>query len=147
MDNNFLIPGTPFYLSEFLPPEAFNNPDIEPFWYINWKLVYLAYQIKLRFQRTMIINNWAAGGEYFNRGVRFPLSKTGNSLDPHHFLLAFDFDLVGLDADSIRTDIIQNYKIFYAPLGLTRIELNIAWVHVDMFYFLDFSNLPFTFSK
>ena len=95
----------------------------------------------------MIINNWAVGGEYNSRGVRFPNDSTGTLLDPHHYMKAIDFDLIGLDADSIRTDIIKNFKTFYLPLGLTRIELNVPWVHVDMFYFNNESNLPFTFSK
>ena len=55
---------------------------------------------------------------------------SGGDLSQHRFGRAVDFDVIGFDAEEIRQHIIKNfheYKIY----GLTAIELNTPWVHID----------------
>lgn len=81
----------------------------------------------------MVVNTWATGGQYSQRGLRCnmcQLVKSKNSiyLSAHCLGKAIDFHVPGMDAETVRNLIRTNIGQFEYPI---RIEKDVNWVHVD----------------
>lgn len=87
----------------------------------------------------MIVNTWASGGQFDERGLRCNLcdtvkakSSTGTLyLSPHPMGAAIDFNTNEYDAEQVRNLIRQNWsKYSSTPI---RLERDVNWVHIDVF--------------
>lgn len=87
----------------------------------------------------MIVNTWASGGEYDERGLRCNLCDMVKSkpdkgvlyLSPHCMGAAIDFNTKEYDAEQVRNLIRKNWNEYSStPI---RLERNISWVHIDVF--------------
>ena len=87
--------------------------------------------------RPIVVNNWAKGGEYSQRGLRcnccaLCIEKTDLRkvyLTQHVFGKAVDFNVVGMDAESVRRWIKENAEELPYPC---RLEEEVSWVHMDV---------------
>ena len=83
--------------------------------------------------RVLTINDWHIGGKLQYRGFRPSDCAVGAVKSMHKQGKAADFDIKGLSADKVR-NIIRENAAELLKLGLTRIETNISWVHIDLKY-------------
>ena len=87
--------------------------------------------IRSWFDRPVIVNNWASGGDLQFRGFR-PFDCTiGARYSQHRFGGAFDFDVQGVTADEVRKVILDNedHERFQY---ITCLEINVSWTHFDV---------------
>lgn len=94
-----------FVLGELLPPELFNNPNLNPNWYISEFLGTVPQQIRDHFGKPVFVNNWHIGGPLKYRGMRPPNCPDGSEMSIHKSLLAIDFHISGLKPIEIITEI------------------------------------------
>jgi len=113
---------------ELLPPEWGNSAVIDE------RLPILLERIReLCGNKPMILNTWHRGGSMKYRGYRPALCTVGAVKSMHKIGKAADFDIQGMPADDVRAVIRANADELM-KLGLTRIEIGINWVHVDLKY-------------
>lgn len=86
--------------------------------------------------KPIIVNNWAKGGEYSQRGLRccvcaLVIEKVDLRkvyLSAHIFGQAVDFHVVGMTAEEVRQWIIEHEDELPYPC---RLERDVDWVHMD----------------
>ena len=86
--------------------------------------------IRVYFGKPVLVNNWAAGGQSENRGFRPTASTVGVPYSQHRYGNAFDIDVQGVDAESVRQEIIKN-KDLYLFCKIMCMETGITYVHFD----------------
>lgn len=87
--------------------------------------------------KPIVVNNWAKGGEYSQRGLRcntciLVIEKTDLRkvyLSAHIFGQAVDFGVVGMTAEEVRDWIIEHAEEMPYP---SRLERDVRWVHMDV---------------
>lgn len=87
--------------------------------------------------KPIVVNNWAKGGEYSQRGLRcntclLVIEKTDLRkvyLSAHIQGKAVDFNVVGMTAEEVRQWIIDHADEMPYPL---RLERDVSWVHMDV---------------
>jgi len=81
--------------------------------------------------RTMTLNDWYYGGRFNLRGFRPSNCTIGAVKSMHKEGKAADFTIKGMTADHVR-DVIRKNAVELMQMGLTRIEIGISWVHIDL---------------
>jgi hypothetical protein len=122
-----------FYLDEFIPKEVYDQFGERAKIFLDPRLPILMEAIRDHFGKGIIINNWATGGTFNNRGFRHPHSGTGGTLSQHKFGRACDYNVDGVLDMEVDKEMIKEFKKF-APLGLTTIEnplFTTGWTHID----------------
>ena len=81
----------------------------------------------------LTVNNWAAGGQYTQRGLRCNMcqlvkGKTRPYLSAHVLGKGYDFTAQNYSADECRALLMR--KAGNAPCPF-RMEAGVAWVHID----------------
>ena len=134
-----------FQIREFVSGLIWATWKDSSHWFVQRHLIELAESIRVHFDKPMIINNWHTGGRFNYRGFRDDfyyynpngtVKKTSGHLSQHRFGNAIDFNIVGIDCDDIRSEIIANSGKFMA-LKLTTLEHQDyapTWVHADCRY-------------
>lgn len=87
--------------------------------------------------KPIVVNNWAKGGEYSQRGLRcntclLVIEKTDLRkvyLSAHIFGQAVDFHVAGMTAEEVRDWIVEHAEEMPYPL---RLERDVTWVHMDV---------------
>lgn len=87
--------------------------------------------------KPIIVNNWANGGEYSQRGLRcntciLVIEKTDLRkvyLSEHIFGQAVDFHVAGMAAEEVRQWIIDHADELPYPC---RLERDVSWVHLGV---------------
>lgn len=87
--------------------------------------------------KPIVVNNWAKGGEYSQRGLRcntciLVIEKTDLRkvyLSAHIFGQAVDFHVAGMSAEEVRDWIVDHADEMPYPL---RLERDVTWVHMDV---------------
>jgi len=123
-----------FDIREFVPPEMWNNFGVQSRWFLDEDMLDLAQFYRDFFEAPVYVNTWMNGGQFEERGFRYPDSKTGASLSQHKFGRAFDCTVEGYTPDEVRQAIKENEKLFMDK-GLTTIEsgeIADTWVHSDI---------------
>ena len=91
------------------------------------------------FGKPITVNNWHEGGPFQWRGWRTEAEAdkllglppgTHPGHEQHSLGNAFDFDIQGLTAEQVRTMIVA-YQDRPLLSGITRLEANTSWVHMD----------------
>jgi hypothetical protein len=120
-----------FSLAEFVPPSIYEHFVDKSVWFIDPRIVVIAQFIRDRFDATVTINNYLAGGNYQYSAFRDHLCSIGATNSQHRHGRAIDFRVKGMSPDEIRADIIANFEQ-YRKAGLTTIEAGTAtWIHAD----------------
>ena len=114
------------------------NRDHEASWiYFDPRLLEVVLWIREHIGKPMIVNNWASGGKYTQRGLRCNLcdlvsSKTKANilyLTPHEQGTAVDFDVVGMTAAEVRKWLFVHASELPHPI---RVEADVTWNHIDL---------------
>ena len=120
-----------FKTEELVDPDTFAAFGERSLMFLDIRVLKLIDAIRIYFNSPMTINNWHTGGGFKNRGFRNPKSTVGASYSQHRFGRAIDFDVRGKSAEQVRQIILKNQHI-YPFTEITRMELGINWVHVDI---------------
>lgn len=104
---------------------SFNIMDSRIIWTID--------KIREQYGSKITINNWKWGGQRKYSGYRPVDSNMGAKFSQHKFGRAIDFIMEGVDASSIRADILANpeqncFKYISAIEDFNRM----GWVHIDV---------------
>lgn len=134
-----------FYLQEFIDPLTWQNRGEKSIELIDFSLISIAQALRDHFNASVTVNNWHAGGQYKESGLRNFFTKTGALYSQHKFGRAIDCKVAGYDPEEIRQHILANQDTWMA-LGLTTIEKGTpSWVHIDTRYtgHLNILQVPF----
>ena len=120
-----------FYLDEFVCPEIYQIFKKKSIWFIRPEIIAINEFLRSR-HGACTINTWGAGGGDKYSALRPFNCRIGAAYSEHKFGGATDSSFANSTADEVREDIITNWKTLYRPLGLTTIEANVSWVHIDI---------------
>ena len=122
---------THFTAQELVPQAIYDHYGDDSFMFIDNKILITLDLIREYFKSPVIVNNWHKGGNLENRCFRSWDTRVGARLSQHKLGKAVDFNVVGLTADEIRKEIIENQdNIFFE--SIMRMELGTSWVHIDI---------------
>lgn len=122
-----------FCIQEFVDPQTFKDRGEDSIGLINRKLIDIAEFIRSKIEKPVTINNWHAGGQFKESGLRHPNTKTGAKLSQHKLGNAIDVKALGFSGNEWYEFVKANAKELF-NLGVRRIEdKNIAktWLHID----------------
>ncbi len=91
----------------------------------------MLHGIRTYFNLPITINSWPWGGGLRFRGYRGPSCKAGAPASYHKSGMAWDFDVKGMTAEQVRTEIKANQDNELLKL-IQRMEKKVTWVHVDI---------------
>ena len=132
-----LYPG--LFLDEYIPKDLYlkfeNKPQIL-IGALDEKLLKADFLLRTCFG-PVIINNWWNGGQFNERGLRNPFTTTGAAMSQHKFGRASDKSFTKATAEEVR----EYIKIHWKELGITCIEDEVSWVHSDVRYVLNQTEL------
>lgn len=102
------------------------------------RLLAVLLDIREMLGKPMIVNNWARGGSYSQRGLRCnicPIVKEKTSLEKvyvsaHMQGMAVDFHVPGMTSQEVRQTIEENSYLLSYPIRIERSTE--GWVHVDV---------------
>lgn len=123
-----------FFLDEFVPKSAITQLGDRARFLVCPEIFEAAQFIRDHINRPMVINDWATGGPYQNRGWRSLYSRVGSKASWHKLGRAFDFDIPGMSIDQTFNEVIHISEELY-NIGLRRIESKAftpSWIHLDM---------------
>ena len=128
-----------FNIRELVCPDVYRKFGEKAWVFIDERLLDTLHVLREKvFARPMIINNWAAGGNLTQRGLRCNLcpivrekSQAGQLyLSAHNMGKAADITVEGLSADEARRLIERCRILLPHPV---RIERDVAWLHIDVY--------------
>jgi hypothetical protein len=123
-----------FIIQEFVSPDVFAQFGDKAIWFIDPKVVSIAQWLRDHTGKVVTINNWHAGGQYKESGLRSFLTSTGAQFSQHKFGRAGDMKIEGLNGTEMRKIVDDNAEKLM-QLGLTTVELDTpTWLHVDCRY-------------
>lgn len=76
------------------------------------------------------VNNWPYGGSLQYRGFRPRNCDVGAEYSQHRFGAAFDCDVKGVPASTVRKDILANKDTRFRLINC--IEDDVSWIHFDV---------------
>lgn len=119
-----------FELEEFVSAPVFDRFGQSAWWFIDVRIVWTADAIRHYFDRAVKINSWKWGGPFQFRGFRPYQSADWKPWSQHSFGRAIDFDVQGMDAQAVRSEVLAHQKDPHFRF-ITAIEDDVSWVHVD----------------
>lgn len=130
-----------FDIRELVDPYTYNRWGEKSWMFLQFDLLQVIAELRFSILKIpMIVNTWASGGEFDERGLRSNLcelvkSKTDKGtlyLSPHMMGAAIDFHTDEYSAEEVR-NIIRKYWNVYSDLPNIRLERDVNWVHIDVF--------------
>ena len=126
-----------FGIKELVCPHVYERWGERAWQFLDERLLANLEFIREGIGKPIVVNNWAQGGQYSQRGLRcncciLVIEKTDLRkvyLSQHIFGKAVDFNVVGMDAESVRKWIKAHAKELPYPC---RLEENVSWVHLDV---------------
>lgn len=127
-----------FGIKELVCPDVYERFGESAWQFLDARLLHTLYVIREIVGRPVIVNNWAKGGSYSQRGLRCnvcPLVKEKTSLEKvyltaHQQGIAVDFHVPGMTTAEVRRLIIDNQRLLPYPI---RIERDTdGWIHIDL---------------
>lgn len=123
-----------FELQEYMPESLWRQMGEKCIWFLDQRLISLVQFIRDDIGNPVFINNWQVGGALNDCGFRLPDSTTGAALSQHKFGRAADLHIQGVNYNSLRKYIQDEWPKFKTA-GLTTIEADTdSWLHVDIRY-------------
>ena len=130
-----------FDIRELVCPHTYERWGNELSWqFLQTDLLEVIYVLRSRLLKVpMIVNTWASGGQFDERGLRCNMcelvkSKTDRGtlyLSPHCMGAAIDFHTNTIEPEKIRNLIRMNWRK-YSRVPI-RVERDVNWVHIDVF--------------
>lgn len=129
-----------FDIRELVCPLAYERLGEQCWQFLQADLLAVIYTLRSRMLKVpMVVNTWASGGDFDERGLRCNLCKLVKSktnrgtlyLSPHCMGAAIDFHTKEYTPEQIRNMIRENWHR-YSSIPV-RIERNVDWVHIDVF--------------
>lgn len=130
-----------FDIRELVDPYIYNRWKEKSWIFLQSDLLQVIAELRFSILKVpMIVNTWASGGEFDERGLRSNLcelvkSKTDKGtlyLSSHMMGAAIDFHTDEYSAEEVR-NIIRKYWNVYSDLPNIRLERDVSWVHIDVF--------------
>lgn len=122
-----------FKTHEFFDKETYELLGDKAMSLLDIRLKMTIDSIRKKLGYSMIINNWANGGQFSQRGFRTQKSTTGAKDGSHYKGMGVDFDCYDkgklVNADEIRKKIMKNIDVFPYIRGC---EVGINWNHWDV---------------
>jgi hypothetical protein len=126
-----------FGIKELVCPHVYEKFGEKAWRFLDERLLENLDWIRENLDKPIVVNNWAQGGEYSQRGLRctrcilvieqVDLRKV--YLSAHIFGKAVDFNVVGMTAEEVRQWIKAHAKDLPHPC---RLEESVSWVHLDV---------------
>lgn len=126
---------TNFKPQELLPKEIFEAYGDAGLRYIDNRILQIMDYIRKVFEKPVIINDWADGGQFNERTIRLPVHGAYKLYSDHSWGRAADFDVVGLDSLEVQRHILKDTIVstVLKGLGMTGIEdMTMGWTHVTV---------------
>ena len=119
-----------FTYQELLPLELLEFGNIGVTRYLDAKLLACLDYIRTNLGKPIIVNTPECDG----RTIRLPRHPSYRVSSDHNVGKAIDFDVIGMDADSVRRWMVKDTFAGSAlfKLGLTGVEDGVEWVHMTV---------------
>ena len=126
-----------FGIKELVCPHVYEEWDDNAWQFLDDRMLANLLFIREGIGRPIVVNNWAKGGQYTQRGLRcncciLCFEKTVLRevyLTQHGFGKAVDFNVVGMEAEEVRLWIKAHASELPYPC---RLEKDVSWVHLDV---------------
>lgn len=126
-----------FEIQELVCPHINSGYSENTKWmFIDKRLLETLYIVREKIIKVpMVINNYGAGGQYSESGVRCNMcsivkNKKKVYMSAHVTGKGVDFRVKGMTAEEVRKLIIANADLLPYPI---RLEKDVAWVHLDVY--------------
>lgn len=126
-----------FDIRELVCPHTFDRWGSDSWQFLQADLLEVIYVLRYRLLKVpMIVNTWASGGQFDERGLRCNMcdlvkSKSSIYLSPHCMGAAIDFHTNEMTPEEIR-NLIRMHWHKYSSIPI-RFERDVNWVHIDVF--------------
>ena len=118
-------------LREVIPPETWEQYKESAIKLIDSRIPIILERIReLCDSKPILINNWHIGGKFKYRGYRPSTCTVGAKKSMHREGKAIDFTVKNMSSEAVRNVIRKNADELL-KMGLTRIERDVSWVHID----------------
>lgn len=125
-----------FDIKELVCPHVYEIWGESAWQFLDKRLLENLDWLREKLGKPIVVNNWAKGGEYSQRGLRcntciLVIEKTDLRkvyLSAHIQGKAVDFNVVGMTAEEVRQWIIDHADELPHPC---RLERDVSWVHLD----------------
>ena len=126
-----------FGIKELVCKHVYDKWGEKAWQFLDGRLLANLLYIRKGIGRPIVVNNWAMGGQYSQRGLRcncciLCFEKTVLRkvyLTQHGFGKAVDFNVVGMEAEEVRLWIKAHASELPYPC---RLEKDVSWVHLDV---------------
>jgi hypothetical protein len=126
-----MIPeGFKFRLEELVDCQSFKDFGEGCWSFFPQDSLDMLHGIRTYFNIPITVNNWHSGGGLSFRGYRGPSCTIGAPLSYHKRGMAFDFDVKGMTAEQVRTEIKMHQDDPLLAL-VQRMEKKVTWCHAD----------------
>ena len=119
-------------IDELLPPHLRDLPDWKKVLIFDYRTLDIARASRDRWG-PIFMNDDLWGGDNIWRGYRDAQCTIGADLSQHRFARAIDMKFGGVTTEEAREDIRLNQTMWMA-LGVTRVEEDTSWLHLDCGY-------------
>lgn len=127
-----------FDIKELVCKHVYDKFGESAWQFLDERLLRTLHAVRLILGKPIIVNNWANGGSYSQRGLRCnvcPLVKEKTSLEKvylsaHVQGIAVDFHVPGMTTAEVRRLIIDNQRLLPYPIRIERDTT--TWIHIDM---------------
>lgn len=126
-----------FGIKELVCPHVYEKWGESSWQFLDKRLLETLDWLREKLGKPIVVNNWANGGQYSQRGLRcncciLCIEQTDLRkvyLSAHCFGQAADFGVVGMKAEEVREWIINHADELPYPI---RLERDVTWVHLDV---------------
>lgn len=126
-----------FNIKELVCPHVYDKFGEYAWQFFDPRLLDTLLVIREKIGKPIVVNNWAVGGDFSQRGLRCnicALVKEKTALEKlymsaHNQGMAVDFDVTGMKAEEVRKWIKGNQIFLPYPI---RLEEGVNWVHLDV---------------
>ena len=119
-----------FIIQELVPKLSYDTWGEKCWEFLDPQALRMIDGIWMHFGVPIYVNNWYWGGNSQYRGLRPPYVKKYANHSPHRFGKGFDLIIKGIKADDAREEIVSHKNSILLKY-ITRMEVNITWLHVD----------------
>jgi hypothetical protein len=133
-----MIPN--YYKCKYFQPYELVSKDVyykfgdNSIWFIDVRILITLDNIKEYFgiDKSIIVNNWYWDKKLQFRGFRPIDCKEGSEYSQHKFGRAVDFNIIGLNDNDVRKEIIKNQHIPSFKYITTMEDFtDMNWIHID----------------
>lgn len=128
-----------FHIKELVSPVVYDKFGLYAWQFFDPRLLDTLLAIREGTGKPMVINNWAAGGQHTQRGLRCnvdPLVKEKTALEKlymsaHIQGMAVDFNIVGMSVSETHEWLKKNQILLPHAIRIESQESAPTWMHID----------------